>query len=39
MLRYIARRALRHMTNLLAATFLVYAMFSHVPNYSILILG
>ena len=39
MLRYALNRAFCRLFNLLAVSFLVFALISLIPNYSILILG
>ena len=39
MLRYALNRALYRLFNLLVVSFLVFALLSLIPNYSILILG
>ena len=39
MLRYALNRALYRLFNLLAVFFLIFALLSLIPNYSILILG
>ena len=39
MLRYALNRAIYRLFNLLAVSFLVFALLSLIPDYSILILG